>query len=438
MVDSKSGCPTRQTLPRSVREREGIAEDEVDLLDYLAVLWKRKNLVMLSSVLPALLVGGVLLLSPNDYKVTYEYDVSNHSRDHSGTDVGDGPIDLFTKDVVDRWGYPLATDLGNWNLNARSYNVLLRLFYSKENLDRLVDRLKKEGVTEYAKLISGARQRRDQERLVKFEAFPPYTDLSKVKQTDPTMVKRVREMNAQLLDMTITARPKDKLSKIFAVIRQNFESEISAYLVAEQLNVAMIELRARMARIERERFPLQLDLEKNKSVLAKLKGIRPSTAGGTESGVVLQFDIGARSEFLPIEYHIQFAELRIVELEETIKKGEKEYRCYKDLLGLNEGFLAKVRSGAPSGYTIQEFHLFLLEIMEKVEKEELSDYLGSYVKGIENRMAASAPITEYPSVYAVPKGAARKTAIVFAACLVMSIFAAFLFDGALKSRVPAS
>jgi hypothetical protein len=450
MDDSQSGCPTQEPLSRNVPKKEGVAEDKIDLLDYLVVLWKRKNLVLLGSILPALLVGGILFLSPRDYKVTYAYDVSNRPGDSSGTDATSRSKYLFTADAVEHSRYPFTTDVAersryavhafttdvsNWNLDERSYSVLQNLFYSKENLDRLADTLQKEGATEYAKLMSGARRRPEQEGLVEFEALPSYIDLSKVKEPDPTVLRRIRKLNAQLLNMTITARPKDKLPGICAVIRRNLEDELSVRLVAKQLGVAMRRIRAQMARIEGEKFALQLDLAKNKSVLEKFKHIEFGTASRAGSGVVLQFDLGTRSEFLPIEHQIQTAEMKIIELGETIKNNEKEYEYYRDLLGLDEKFFAVLGNGAVSGYTLRKFHSFLVEFAKQVEKQELRDYLGSYIKSIENRMAASIPVTEQPSVYVVSNNTVQKSAIVFAACLIISMFAAFLLEGLQRIRV---
>jgi len=76
--------------------------------------------------------------------------------------------------------------------------------------------------------------------------------------------------------------------------------------------------------------------------------------------------------------------------------------------------------------------------VKEVEKEELKDYLNSYIKRIENRIAASVPITENPGTYTISKGTAKKSAVVFAAALMISVFAAFLLEGLKKSQVQAS
>jgi len=153
-----------------------------------------------------------------------------------------------------------------------------------------------------------------------------------------------------------------------------------------------------------------------------------------ESDIRLQFDVGGRSEYLPIEYQVQTAESRIIQIEETIKGNEKKHEYYKSLLSLNQKLLIEVKSKTLSHDTIQQFHSFLFKLAEKIEKEELKNYLNSYIKKIENRIAVNIPVIENPKVYPVAKGTVKKSAIVFAIALMISVFAAFLLEGLKKSK----
>jgi len=76
MQNDESGS---QQLPAVGRQNADIYEDEINLVDYLLVLRKRKYLILLGSVLPALIVGLILFFSPGNYKVTYVYDVKDQS-----------------------------------------------------------------------------------------------------------------------------------------------------------------------------------------------------------------------------------------------------------------------------------------------------------------------------------------------------------------------
>ena len=329
-------------------------------------------------------------------------------------------------------------DINNWDLGQKNYNILLNRFYSKENLSKITTRLQQEGLSQYAKLISRARGLKGLEKLVKYEAVPPYIDMAKTNQTDPAKLKGIRQLKAQLLNVTITGTILKDVSKISLVIRDNLENIIPVYLIAEQLDAGIRLLRANMADIEKEKFALQLVLNKSKSILVKLKNVRIESVDRGASGIVLQFDVGGRSEYLPIEYQIQTAESKIIQLEEGIKDNEKKYEYYEDLLSLNEKLLAQIRSRSSSAYTIRQFQSFLIESTKDVEQQELKDYLNSYVKGVENRIAVSAPITEEPRIYAVSRGTVKKTIIVFVVLLMLTTLAAFLLEGIKKSQAQAS
>ncbi len=192
-----------------------------------------------------------------------------------------------------------------------------------------------------------------------------------------------------------------------------------------------------MADIENEKFTLQLVLDKSKSILVKLKNAKTEPVDRTTSGIVLQFDVGGRSEYLPIEYQIQTAESKRIQLEETATHNEKKYEYYEDLLNLNEKLLAQIKSRSSSAYTIRQLQSSLIELTKEFEQQELKDYLSSYVKGVENRIAVSAPITEEPRIYAVSRGTVKKTTIVFVVLLMLTTLAAFLLEGIKKSQAQA-
>lgn len=419
MASSESKNSNSQPISADVQEEANIHEDEINLMDYFVALWKRKYFIVLGSVLPALIVGLFFFSSPRNYEVTYVYDVRDNVRDDVRNDVRD--------------------DISNWNLNEKNYNILINRFYSEENLNKIINVLRENGLNEYAELLRNAGNSLDAlKNLLKFEAVPSYADLSKAKITDPEQLEQIQKLKAQLLNMTIVGEPKEDLLKIASVIRSNLENVIPTYMIQEQLSANMRTDKTMRADVESNRFSLELTLKKNKSTLEKLKSIKTQTPDKLESDIILQFDVGGRSEYLPIEYQIQAAESKIIQLEETIKENEEKYKYYKNLLDLNEKLFAEVQNKTLSGYTIQQFRLFLLESVKEVEKEELKDYLNSYAKRIENRIAVSVPVTENPGTYAVSKGTVKKSAIVFAVALMMSVFVAFLLEGLKKSQAQAS
>ena len=455
MAVSQNDTPRSQPVPTDAQEREKIYENEINLMDYFRVLWKRKSLILLGSVLPAFIVGLILFFSSRNYKVTYVYDVKDQSaydvkdrsvydmRDQSGYDMrGQSGYDMRGQsgyDMRGQSGYDMRNrsyDVSNWNLDEKNYNVLLDRFYSEENLNKITNKLRENGLNRYAKLIS--RGGGYPKKFVHFDVWPPYTDISRAKITETAQLEHIRQPNAQLLNMTIVARPKNDIPIIASVIRDNLESVIPVSVVEEHLNADIRAFKAQIAGIEENRFNLELTLKTNKSILAKLKNIQTPVSDRSASNIALQFDISGKTEYLPVQYQIQATESKTVQLEAHIVANEDNRNYYRDLLALNEKLLAELKGEIASYYTIQQFHSFLTELVDSYKDKELKSYLSSYIKKIENRISASAPVTGKPSVSAVAKGTAKKSGIVLAISLMISVFAAFLLEGIQKSQAQAS
>ena len=430
--------PQQQAVPVGSSQEEHF-EEEINIADYLRVLWRRKFAIIVGSVLPAVLVGAVVFLWPGKYRVTYVYDVRNHEvydetpreTDEAGDKDEQGPTERnLMKRQMDR--------IAGWNLDEKNYHVLLDRFYSEENIARIAGELRAKGLTSSAALLSKATDRKDLEKFVAFEALPPYLDASKAKVTDPETLQLLRQMEANLLRMTITARPKSAIPEIASAVRDNLENVVSVYAVAEAVRDATRSYKMRMAGIEEERFTLELLIKTNKSMLEKLSLTEAVASGRKDSNVILQLDVGDKTEYLPREYQIQAIESRIVEVQETLNADEERHRYYGELLALNDKILAELTRRRSSAYTIQQFHSFVEGLAGACESRELKDYLNSYIRKIENRISAGTPVTQQPRVYPVAKGTLKKSTVTFLVCLIISVFAAFLMEGLAKSKAEAS
>jgi hypothetical protein len=450
MGSLRNDAPDSHPVPKNAQKEANIYEDEINLIDYLRVLWKRKYFVLPGSVLPVLIVGPILFFLPRNYKVTYVYDVRDWSvydvRDQSTYDVRDRSVydvrDQSTYDVRDQSTYDVRDlsvyDLSNWNLDEKNYNVLLDRFYSAENIDKIVNKLRESGLDSHAELISRAGARKDLKKFVDYEVWPPYTGLSEVEITEPSELEQIRRLKALLLNMTIIGRPKKDISKISLVIRDNFENVIPVYIAQERLGSATRQVRAKLADIEANRFNLELSLKTNRAVLAKLRNIKTPVSERDVSNISLQFDIGGKTEYLPVQYQIQAAESKTTQVEGQISVNEERYVYYKDLLALNEKLLAQLKSNTPNYYTIQQFHSFLTDLVDSYKSKNLKGYLNSYIKKVENRISASAPVTRRPNVSAIARGTVKKSAIVFVISLMILMFIAFLLEGIQKSQAQTS
>jgi len=323
--------------------------------------------------------------------------------------------------------------VSDWNLNERNYKMLLERFFSEENIDKIVNKLRENDLDGYAELISRAGEREGLEKFVNFKVSPPYVDLHRAAIKNPVELEQVGQMSAQLLNMTIVGRPNNDVSKISLVIRDNLENIISVYRVKEQLSAVTRRLRAKIADIEEGNFDLELTLKTNKTVLDKLKNIKTPVSDGSANNISLQFDISGKTEYLPVEYQIQAAESKATQVEGQITANKEKYSYYEDLLALNKKILAELNEKITCYYTIQQFHLFLTDLVNSSEGEEIRNYLNSYIKRIENQISVSDPVVEKPKICAISKGTVKKSTVVFAILLMVSIFAAFLLEGSQKS-----
>jgi hypothetical protein len=415
MPDSQNDNSSNQPVPENVLKETIIYEDEINLIDYFLVLWKHKFLILLGSVLPTLVVGLMFFFSPRSYEITYIYDVG----DRSVYDI---------KDQV------ISSDISNWSLDEKNYELLLDRFYSAENVDKIMNKLRESGLNKQASQISNAGD--NLTKTLKFNVLPPYPDLSKTKAkaTGSTELERNGQLKAQLLKLTITGKPKSDFLKASLVIRDNFENVIPVYLITDQLNIAKRQCNTDIASIEANRFDHELELKTSRAILAKMKNAGNSTSEENLGNILLQLDISDKTEYLPVEYQSQALESKIIKLEEQSKAdGDKVSYC-KELLILYEKLLVEIKSKATSYYTIQQFHSFLMSMIDDYKDKKPKDYLNSYIKKIENRISISAPVTEQPKVYFVAKGTKKKSAVVFAASLTISVLASLLIEGLKKAR----
>ena len=373
------------------------SEHEIDLSDYFGVVWRRKYFVVFGAVCPALLFWLILFFSPRDYRVTYTYDIGPDTKafrvllgQSHDKDSPDGPADKVEKDV----------------LPEKDRRILLGRFYSVENLDKLAAKLRENGFEEYARAI--------------------------------TQTKIRLEISDTSLAVTMIGGPAEDVQRISSIVRDNLEKVIPMYFVKEHLSGEVARIKTEMADIEEGRFRRELEVERKKAILARLKTLVSTEPGVSSGGLILYFENNVRenSEYLPLSYQVQAVDANIIYIEEAINADQEKCSYYGKLLSLDEMLLEEIRNKTSSYYTIEEFHSFLTRIAGDYEGGDLRHYLSAYVKRIENVISASAPIFESPGVYPVPKGSLKKTGIVFVALLMLTTFGAFLLEAAQKSRKP--
>jgi hypothetical protein len=401
MESKQNGASSIRPTSPNIHGDASIYENEVYLIDYFKVAWKWKYLILFGAILPALAVGIILFFSPKNYKITYIYNV----RDDKGADVK------------------------NWNLNKNNYEVLLDRFYRDENVARLSTKLQKYVPNQHVGQPKQRSIRGALKRLVTFQTEPSFTNIARMSRRNVSKFEQLRALKASLLRMTIKSTSEKDIVPMSLVIKGNFERTIPLYKVKDNIYVVLKNHKNKLLELKSERTRLNLELENYRYMVDRLRNFKAKTVNHKESDIALQFNIGSKVEYLPLNYQMQGIEIKIIRVEEEIRKISNECDYYGKLIALSEKLLNQIESDWSHDYTVQEFQNFLHSLVTECKDSRTRNYLDAYINNIENRMAATVAIRS-TDVLVIPKAAARKAAIVFVMALMITIFAAFIAEGA--------
>ena len=397
MPNPKMDTQNKQPVSKNIMDKADTPEDDIELIDYFRVLWKWKYFIILFTVLPTLIIFLIFTFLPKNYKITYIYHTS------FGKDFPELLSEEF-EDKKDSYRLQTQSEQELFEMNCR---ILLDQFYSKENLEKLAAKLRENGFDIY------------EQEIIK--------SLFQL------------EISNTLSTLTITNNTEQDLQKLSSIARDDFERVIPIYTVMDELSSVIAGLKAEMADIKTNSFSTELDLERKRAILEKMKNLQPSDPNKILSGIILQMEnISQNSEYLPLAYQIQAIEADIITIEETININQKKYNYYKNLISPNEKLLDEIKNKTSSYYTIQEFQSFLANMIDDCTEKELADYLYAYTKRIENMIQINNPIIEKPSVSPIPKGIVKKSVVLLASLLIIASFVAFLLEAAQRRQAPAS
>ena len=369
--------------------------DEINLVDYILILSRHKLLIVLGAFLPALLVGLYMYLQPRDYSASYKYNISISQ--------------------------------------VKAFEILESNFYSIENLEKLFKKLRESGLDGYEQKLAETKMIESARGFISFHVSPSFIKPSQVK--DFEELQKLQQTVETLLVMRIKAKSEENIHVIATVCRNNFEQIIPMYSEESRLNGNIVSLKAKMAGIEGVRYTLNLELERKRSILEKLKSLASKDLDKLPGEIILQFNnVKENGAFLPLAYQLQAAKTQIIDLEDRVRTNKEMYAYYADLLELNETLLSHVEKLMPSYYTIQQYHSYLSEQIDSYEATELQDYLRAHLKAVENTMTNSPPLVEKPAIHMIPKGTVKKSTMVFVMALVASMVVAILSEGLKKSQ----
>ncbi len=364
---------------------------------FLHLLWRRRLLIAVGSLLPALLAAMLLSLWPRKYTATFVYE---HPAKES------------------------------------EYNVIVRRFYSLENLEKVAGQLREKGLMRCARELLDCRSEGSLEKLIRLTASPAYP--KRLQTTDPATSEKISAFQAQLLSVQVTGRSRKDVETIAAVVTGNFERVLPMYAIRSDLKELIHELKDTAAEIEDGRFTLDIDLQREQERLEKLKALEgPASGSGDQPGrveigrdsLVLQFtDVNSCREFLPLRYQIEAAQFKIIDLQETIQGSEGKYTYCVGVLDLAGKLLNQVEQSILTHYTVQQFLGFVGEQQLACKDRAQADFLKSYMRRTENLALVSTRAGESPMIYPVPKHVVGMSLLVFVVAMMVAIFAAVVLE----------
>ncbi len=364
---------------------------------FLHVLWRRRLLIAAGALAPALLAALLLFLWPRKYTATFVYE------------------------------YPVK---------ETEYNVLVRRFYSVENLAKIADQLREKGLAQCAQDLLDCQSEDSLEELIRLTASPAYP--KRLQTTDPATSEKISAFQAQLLSIRITGRSRKEVETAAAVVTANFEHVLPMYAVRNDLKELIRRFKMTAADIENNRFTLDMDLQSEQARFEKLKVLEGPGAGSSDQpgraeagrdSLVLQFtEVKGSREFLPLAYQIRAVQSKIIDLQETIRSNEDKYTYCVGVLDLATRLLSQVEQSILTPYTAQQFLGFVGEQLLACKDKAQADFLKSYMRRTENLVLANTRAGESPVTYPIPRHLTGISLLVFIAAMMVMVFAAVVLE----------
>ena len=312
-------------------------------------------------------------------------------------------------------------------LTESEYNVLMRRFYSSENLGKIVARLRESGIVDYAVKLEQAETEQALQRLIQFRVSPAYP--TRLQTTDPNTSERIGLFKAKLCYIDIAGGSKSDMSAVSDVVTANFENVLPIYDIRNDLLESIQEFKKLAAEIEDNRFTLTVDLQKEKTRLEKLSSLAGAPAGTDPDNLVLQFtEVDESREFLPLSYQKRAVQSKIIDLQETLSSDEEMYNYYLKVLEVDGRFLGEITKSLLTSYTVQQFLDFLEAQLAACQQVELADYMKSYIRKTQNLTLVNTRAGEKPVVYPVSKHLLKRSVLTLVVLGMMTTFIAVALE----------
>ncbi len=314
--------------------------------------------------------------------------------------------------------------------------MIRELFYSSQNLNRIETTLKENGLADQANQINQLKNK-EIEYLMEFihlDVWPGFIGTDGAINTSFEEFEQTTQAESLMVTLTITAKSTQGLDQTATIIRKNFESIIPLYHSRQSLLENLREYRGALAIIEQERFDLNLSLEENRQILEGIQAIK-TPFSKAEDAVVLQFDVGDQSEFLPVQYQIQASQAKIVKLEAAINSTEEKYHYFSMLVDLHEKLANEIDRIISSRSTLTQYIHLLSELLNTTAEPNIQNYLKAMIKQTQNKISVYQPVLDSSRIIKNSEQFLQKIMIVFSVAFVISVSIAFFLESIQAAKV---
>lgn len=327
--------------------------------------------------------------------------------------------------------YSINYTYNKWDTTYFNYELFLDRFYSEENIDWLINQLRKAGCDDYASRLEDSREsgRTEIFKYINFRIWPENLQNMKLEFLSMDNIRELADFPVRMMRVGIINGKNQELKTVGEIVRNNVENRLPLYNLNDSIVTAMIGFRHEMSQIQRSRQVSLMEIEKEQAILEKLSKIpNDIDAQPNNTGIMLQMDLSEQSDFMPLEYQKRAAQARIINKQEQMNLNKSEEEYYRHLLELYSKILSIVSNGNQTDISLNELVEKITELQLKSTNNITQDHLNAFLRDIEIVIARSTPATQTPKLQRT--GGFNKVLILSLAIGILGgIMASFVLEG---------
>ncbi|MBN1126570.1 MAG: hypothetical protein JXA82_16305 [Sedimentisphaerales bacterium] len=367
-----------QAEPKNSYLKMDSGNQPINLITYLFILWRHKSLFLFCLFLPMALLGCKYFFSESKYHLYLRYDIRS------------------------------------WELTHEDASLLVDRFYANVTPSFIP------GISE------------DEFSKVKVGVWPVVKSSPAYRPSQDNM--------AEFLEIAFSAESREHLEREMASLRGYFEQVVQLYSFRDFLLRQEMNWRSQINQLEQFLIDLEPQIEMQKELFERFSSMNSSDvellewapAGG-------QFDLGQKTEFLPVSYHVRAVLIRIAELEEERRWKKSLCVRYDHMISVAHSLLETFQS-IPSDYTLERLHNHLVEFLNAENDEAAVQFVNTFRRNVENRMTTFQLAVPGP-VSLISLDRLRIGLLTFFGALIISVVVVLLWEGissSLRERAEGS